>query len=89
VCLLRCVVLEEKKINEVLSNIFASEKGDVAQIAYISQRNEKHPYLHVTRIAVSTKQGGHHVLYLQVRETLHIQSLVRKSHGRRRHKILK
>jgi len=72
-CLLRCIVLEENKINEVLSNIFASEKGEVAQTAYTSQRNEKLPYLYVTRIAVSTKQGGHNILCLQMRETLHIQ----------------
>jgi hypothetical protein len=54
----------KNKINEAPSKIFASEKGEVAQIAYISQRNEKLPYLYVTRIAVGTKQGGHDVLCL-------------------------
>jgi hypothetical protein len=72
-CLLRCVVLEKNKINEALNKIFASENGEVVQIAYISRSNEKLPYLYVTRIAVSTKQGGHDVLCLHMRETLHIQ----------------
>ena len=72
-CLSRCVALEENKVNDVPSKIFASEKGEFAHIAYGRERNEKLPYLYVTRIAVSTNQGGHNLLCLQMRETLHIQ----------------